>query len=51
VVTRRVGQGVRVDGPARFVILEILDSTARIAIEAPETTKVLRDELTEGRGG
>jgi carbon storage regulator CsrA len=49
VVTRGLNQGIVVDGPARFAVLEVLDGQMRIAIDAPETTKVLREELMEGQ--
>jgi carbon storage regulator CsrA len=47
VVTRSLNQGVVIDGPARISVIDVLDGQFRIAIEAPETTRVLRDELLE----
>jgi carbon storage regulator CsrA len=47
VLTRRLTEAIVVDGPARFSVIEVLDSHFRISIEAPETTRISREELME----
>jgi carbon storage regulator CsrA len=47
VLTRRLTEAIVVDGPARFSVIEVLDHHFRISIEAPETTRISREELME----
>jgi len=42
--TVRMHERVRVDGPARFSVSEVMDSRFRVTIEAPESTRIFRDE-------
>jgi len=35
-----------VDGPARIVVIRVERKAVRLGIDAPETTHVMREELT-----
>lgn len=45
VITRRIGEGVSLDGPGRIVVLRHKGRAARLGIDAPDSTTVLREEL------
>lgn len=48
ILSRRIGQSIVVDGPARIMIVGLSGSYARIATDAPDGTTILREELIEG---
>lgn len=45
VLSRKNGEGITVDGPARIVLVNGRNGKARLGVEAPATTTVLREEL------
>lgn len=47
ILTRRSGEGIKIGEDIRVVILETKGNQVRIGIEAPEGTKVYRDEVYE----
>lgn len=51
VLTRKAGEGIRIDGGILISILEIKKESIVIGIDAPRETKVLRSELPDGREG
>ncbi len=52
VISRKVNEGIVVDGPAVVTVLGIAGGRVRLGITAPETTAILRSELhKEPKGG
>lgn len=49
VITRKPGEAVNVDGPARFTVIGQRGNRVTIGIEADPSVHILRDEL-EGDG-
>lgn len=47
VLTRKPGQEIIIDGPARIVIAESSHGRVKVRIEADEDVKILRGELEE----
>lgn len=47
VLDRREGEAIRIDGPARIVVVGFLDRRVRLAIEAPPETTVTRERRGE----
>jgi len=45
VLSRKDGEGITVDGPARIVLVKGRHGKARLGVVAPATTTVLREEL------
>ena len=51
VLARYYGEGVSVDGPARFFIShQVGEDKFQVVIEAPASTTILRDEIVPPRG-
>ena len=47
VLTRRVGEEIVIDGDIRVTVLELRGSVVRLGITAPQSVRVLRQELQE----
>ena len=47
VLTRRVAETISITGPATITLLELRNGGARIGIDAPASTVILRGELIE----
>jgi carbon storage regulator CsrA len=47
VLTRKDGEGITVDGPARIVLVKGRHGKARLGVVAPATTTVLREEVDD----
>jgi len=45
VLTRRLNEAIIVDGPAKFVILEIKDTRVKVGVIAESSTDIVRGEL------
>jgi carbon storage regulator len=48
VLSRRAGEAIMIDG-IRVVVLEMRRGHVKLGFEAPETTKILREELLNGK--
>jgi carbon storage regulator len=46
VLGRRPGQALVVDGPCRLVVTQVRGQLVSVGIEAPQSTRVRREELT-----
>lgn len=44
VLERHATEGVYVDGPCRIVVVAITRRAVKLGFEAPETTRIVRDE-------
>lgn len=51
VLTRKEGEGIRIDGGILISILEIKKESIVIGIDAPREVKVLRSEVRDHREG
>lgn len=51
VLTRKEGEGIRIDGGILISILEIKKESIVIGIDAPRELKVLRSEVRDDREG
>jgi len=51
VLSRRLGESITIDGPATITLVRASDGRARLAIEAPEATTILRGELAAADEG
>ena len=49
VLSRKVGESIKIDGDIKIYILNSDGKQVRIGIEAPMDTKILRTELCDGR--
>jgi carbon storage regulator len=49
ILTRNVGEKIRIDGGIVITVLEIGSKRVSIGIEAPRNVVVLRDEVTDLR--
>lgn len=47
VLTRKMGEGITIDGGIRVVVVQIRGGQVRLGIEAPLDKKIARDELRE----
>lgn len=47
VLKRKDGESVVVDGPARIKVIEVGCNWVKIGIEAPNGTRIIREELIE----
>lgn len=45
ILTRRLGEGIRIGDDVRIVILEIKGNQVKVGVEAPSSTLVYRDEI------
>lgn len=48
VLSRKVEQVICIGDDVRITIVEIGESNVRIGIDAPQTVRILREELTDG---
>lgn len=46
-LVRKVGEAIRIDGDVLITILEIKGKYARVAIEAPKSVRIDREETVE----
>jgi carbon storage regulator len=51
VLSRRQGESVLIDGGIKIVIVEIRGNVIRLGIDAPEETRIVREELTQMETG
>jgi carbon storage regulator len=51
VLTRREGEGIRIDGDILIHVLEIKGDKIKIGVDAPKETTVLRAEIRDYREG
>lgn len=47
VLTRRIGESVRIDGDIEITLLEIKGDSVRIGVKAPRETRIQRTEIIE----
>lgn len=47
VLTRRIGESVRIDGDIEVTLLEIKGDSVRIGVKAPRETRIQRTEIIE----
>ncbi len=47
VLTRSVGESIRVTGPCTFEIVSVIQGKVRIALEGPRETVIVRTELDQ----
>ena len=47
VLSRKANEGIVVDGPCRIVVVEIRGDKVRLGFVAPDSTKILRDEVAD----
>ena len=47
VVSRKIGEGVSVNGPFRVVVLGFRKGAVRLGFEADKSVTILRDEVAE----
>lgn len=47
VLTRRIGESVRIDGEIEVTLLDIKGDSVRIGINAPRETRIQRSEIVE----
>lgn len=45
VLTRKLGEGIMLDENVKITLLEISKDRVRIGIDAPQTVKILREEV------
>lgn len=45
VLSRKVGEAIQIDGPARVVLVRVAGGAVRLGIESPQGVKILREEL------
>ena len=45
ILTRKVGEGIRIGDDVRVVVLEVHGNHVKIGIEAPDNSPVYRDEI------
>ena len=45
VLTRKIGESLRIDGDVIVTIVEVKGKNIRVGIEAPKETKIYREEL------
>jgi len=50
VITRKRGEKVQIGPDIEVMVTKVSDGQVRLAIKAPETTKIVRTELTSGAG-
>ncbi len=48
VLTRKVGEGIKIDENIFVRIIQVKGKQVRIGIEAPRETRIQREELNEG---
>lgn len=51
VLTRKVGEGVKIDENIFVRIVQVKGKQVRLGIEAPKETRIQREELNESKGG
>ncbi len=51
VLTRKVGERIVIDGSIVVEVLKHQGNGVRIGIQAPAGVRILRQELTQGKGG
>ncbi|AMG83769.1 MULTISPECIES: carbon storage regulator CsrA [Microbacterium] len=47
VLTRRIGESVRIDGEIEVTLLDIKGDSVRIGVKAPRETRIQRTEIIE----
>jgi len=47
VITRKPGESIEVDGPALIKFIDYNQGRARIGLDAPDSTRIMRTELLE----
>lgn len=50
VLTRRIGESVRIDGEIEVTLLDIKGDSVRIGVKAPRETRIQRTEIIEAVG-
>jgi carbon storage regulator len=45
VLTRRIGESIKIDDDVKITVIEVKGKNIRIGIEAPKETKIYREEL------
>ena len=45
VLTRKVGESIQIDDDVKITVIEVKGKNIRLGIEAPQTTKVYREEV------